>query len=109
MSEITAGSSTAGEVDRRWYAVAQTRLDHLRAVRWLDNGANDRWEPARASDGLSAHVAELRHLADHPEELRSPPPDLADVLAGIAVAGPGTAALRSLLRHFPAMSTMSTA
>ncbi len=101
LSKITAGSSTAGEIDRRWYAVAQTWLDHQREVRWLDNGANDLWEPARASDGLSAHVKELRRLADHPEELRSPPSDLVDVLAKIAIAGPGTTALRSLLRHFP--------
>lgn len=108
-------ASTSGPVDQRWYWAAPILLDLHRdeqstrtwfgqsnlAALWaghlsqralvLESDAEDRW---------TAHVEEARDLVrgrlDPP--LGAQPDDLAGVLALMAVAGPGTSALRALTR-----------
>jgi hypothetical protein len=85
----------ARQEDRQWYAVAPLLLDEARhpglAATWLRG--------AQAEDGGSVwreHRARLLRLVKDPSGLGPVPSDLAAVLARIAVAGPGTAALRAL-------------
>ncbi len=103
VEEVTAGAGRSGEPDRRWYAVAQARMDLRRGLRWPDGRSpqSDAADPEDLSRGFRAHVEELSRLAENPDELRAPPDDLVEVLARIALGSPAVTALRSLLRHFP--------
>lgn len=97
--------------DKRWYWAAPILLDRHADVRaWLDSkdcfgqvmeaalGANGGgWD----GDGLRQVILEL---IDKPGTLGPRPPDLADVLAEIALAAPGICALRALRRTLPAPS-----
>jgi len=115
LAELDGQVSTSGPVDQRWYWAAPILLDLHRneqstrtwfgqanlAAQWaghlsqrapvLEPDAEDQW---------TAHVEEARDLVrgrlDPP--LGTQPDDLAEVLALMAVAGPGTSALRALTR-----------
>jgi hypothetical protein len=52
----------------------------------------------RDSQGIRDHWSRLVAVADDPTEWGTPPSDLAERLADIAIAGPGAASLRSLTR-----------
>lgn len=100
----------SGPVDPRWYWAASSLLDdHLdhENTHWLERGhATYAWTGVSdRSEGsaLGAHVTtalELIHAERDGERsnLGAPPDDLIDVVALLALAGPGNCALRSLTR-----------
>jgi hypothetical protein len=107
-----------GPVDERWYWAAPMLLDreaHPTAARvWFDQqglagawrgdgveddaSSSDDSADTAAQDAWSDHVDEARHVAVGHGSLGIQPPDLADVLARLAVASPAVAALRALSR-----------
>ncbi len=89
-----------GPVDQRWIWAAPLLLDRERAAKWLArsnlaqrwaDGGGTRW-PEHVE--LALDVAQGR--IDPP--LRRQPDELVDVLADLALAGPGVACLRALSR-----------
>ena len=101
--------------DPAWYWAAPVFLDlhedEEGTRRWLDQaGLADVWrrdpkaDDANDDDGpaddWAAHVAQFRRMADRQIVLGPPPLDLADVLAKVALGGPGVSALRALSRVF---------
>lgn len=105
--QITAGAPTAGAEDEAWYWAApillDLRLDPAGTAQWLTQrslptlwtgGEQDEEEESRWAD----HVTAAQQLAASPPALGRPPADLADVLAEMAIGGPGTCALRALTR-----------
>ena len=101
------GEVRGGQTDQRWYWVAPAMLDRARhpGVRdWV--AAEDGWASATSdaaeSRGFRRHVAEFgRAMAGRPdldEPLGMPPGDLFQVLALLALAGPGVCAHRALRR-----------
>lgn len=98
-----------GRQDDAWYGVAPILLDLRQAeqttTEWLSRKDLDsiwsaRDDAVQDEDGSawSVNVERLKELALHPEGLGRMPDDLAQVLAQIAMAGPGVVALRSLTR-----------
>jgi hypothetical protein len=80
--------------DARWYAAAPLLLDPPELVHgWLSK-ATDPTEP----DSLIGHRRRLLDLVADPAQLGRRPRDLERVLARLAIAGPGVAALRALRR-----------
>ena len=101
------GEVPASQTDQRWYWVAPAILDRVLhpAVRdWVTS--EDGWASATSdgveSRGFRRHVAEFgRAMAEQPdlgEPLGAPPDDLFQVLALLALAGPGVCAHRALRR-----------
>lgn len=97
--------------DEQWYWAAGPLLDAAndrdRAVAWL--GARDlaaEWASGsesaeRLGESWSVHIRQVSHaVAAGPSALGKPPDDLAEVLAELALGGPGTVALRALGRGF---------
>ena len=102
-----AGEVRVGQTDQRWYWVAPAMLDHVLhpGVRdWVN--AEDGWPSATSGSaenwGFRRHVAEFGHaMAGRPdlgEPMGTPPEDLLEVLALVALAGPGVCAHRALRR-----------
>ena len=77
----------SGRETREWFS-----QDHLAGI-WSD-GSDDRED----SSGFGRHLDQAQQLLSGDLELGSPPEDLAEVLALVAIAGPGVAALRALKR-----------
>jgi hypothetical protein len=113
---IAVGNDPASAEDRDWYWAAPILLDLLaepEAQRrwWGQAQLTDLWRPpvrARAvddtgveepepSDAWQAHVKAARRLLDR-APLGRQPADLSNVMALLAVAGPGAVALRTLAR-----------
>lgn len=105
-----------GAEDKRWYWVTLARLESRHA-------GNDRtwceheWHRARLAADAEEHdepepdTAYAAHLAlwlaawdGNMDGLGRIPADLLEVIAELALAGPATCALRSLMRHEPAMA-----
>jgi len=96
--------------DESWYWAAPILLDlhgDAAATRsWFDKpdlaeawaGKHDDVEDEELTTRWVDHVAEARKLIHGHLELGSPPPDLAEVLAYLALAGPGMVSLRALSR-----------
>lgn len=99
-----------GPSDPRWYWAApfllDDRADHAH-TEWLE-----RWNATQAwtgpdgaeSTALASHIQAVLELiyaerTDARSDLGAPPRDLAEIVAQLAVAGPGTCALRCLARH----------
>ncbi|MFT3714069.1 MAG: helicase-related protein [Archangium sp.] len=94
-----------GPVDPRWYWAAPLLLD-----RKLDEKATLSWiqqeslaltwsgEEDEPDSNFQAHVEFARAVIEGRETFGAFPPDLARVLAELALAGPGTFMLRSMLR-----------
>jgi len=107
-----ATPAAAGAEDEAWYWAAPILLDlarHGKATRtWFedddlaDSWAGDESERDEGEDGEEslwhAHVAYARQLVAGGVTLGPQPSDLAHVLADLALAGPGVAALRALAR-----------
>ncbi len=105
LARITTGSnSEIGDEDHDWYWAAPLLLD-MREHRdelldWLSNlhslrsraEGDEETEP----EGWRKHVERAQQLALGNLQLGRPPEDLAAVLAKLAIAGPGTAAMRAL-------------
>ena len=107
LRQVTAGAPTAGPEDEAWYWAApillDLRLDPAGTQHWLaqqslptlwTGGEQDEEEGSRWAD----HVAEAQQMAASPRALGRPPTDLAEVLAEMAIGGPGICALRALAR-----------
>jgi len=100
--------------DEAWYWAALALLDaehHQDTARaWLEAAdenltwpklAEMRKAKEDAPDRFGEHVEEFRRCFDGELELGPAPDDLYQVLAKIALAGPGTVSLRALLRQVP--------
>ncbi|MBS1890791.1 MAG: helicase [Actinobacteria bacterium] len=93
-----------GPPDQRWYWAAPILLDVRRdggaALDWLRDGQTAaEWADADEPDDGSAwadHFAQALEVAEDAPPLGSPPADLLQVLARLAIAGPGVAPLRAL-------------
>ncbi|MCX5829132.1 MAG: helicase-related protein [Deltaproteobacteria bacterium] len=111
LANIQSGDESAGPEDETWYWAAPILLD-LRfdadlsrkwlfspdlAVIWSD-GTHDQQEGEEDETVWSAHVEYAQKLANGELTLGRKPADLCLVLAQIAVAGTGIAALRALAR-----------
>src|ERR1039457_5734493 len=107
LRHIAADAPTAGPEDEAWYWAApillDLRLDRAGTEQWLGQrslpalwtgGEQDDEDGSRWAD----HVAVAQRLATSPPTLGRPPPELAEVLAVMAIGGPGTCALRALTR-----------
>jgi hypothetical protein len=103
LGDLPEGPSTGPE-DEAWYWAAPILLDFRHekdAIRaWLDRGGLPKaWAGAGdAGEGWIAHVEAAQALARGDRLLGRRPGDLADVLAQVALAGPGNCALRALGR-----------
>jgi hypothetical protein len=94
-----------GRVDRRWYWAGVAVLDgkHARkALSWVKN--SDGWRNAESHESKHRGSAFDQHLLEFADaflagmSLGRPPDDLVDVLADLAIAGPGVCAFRALER-----------
>lgn len=102
--------------DERWYAVAPMLLDDkndagtlrswltsdepARVVADLDMDGED-GEPLVRADGLQGDLALLSRYLEGSAALGAMPIDLTDALTDLAIAGPGTCALRAISRVTP--------
>lgn len=96
-----------GQADESWYWAAQLLMDQEhdgdRLRDWLSraelasewSGGSGDHEAAR---NWGQHVRQLQRLLDEQVELGPPPDDLEEVLAKMALAGPGVVAFRALRR-----------
>jgi hypothetical protein len=117
LEDITRNAPASGDVDERWYWAAPILLDLSRdapsAKAWLGqanlaaqwrgtqavvSGDEAADEEADSNDVWGAHVRFARDVVANPGGLGRLPPDLAEVLALLAVAGPAVTALRALAR-----------
>ena len=116
LQRLPAYAASAGAEDESWYWAAPILLDlqgkgSEQALDWWEDcGLASSWgnETESAADGGSdgeggwaSHFAEARALVRGDLELGRPPDDLASLLARLAIAGPGVAALRALWRVLP--------
>lgn len=97
---LSAVPDTSAAPDQKWYWAALAILDQhaaTGAIDWLD--APDGWLSTHPDeDSFAEHVAEFRKVLHRELELGPVPSDLAEVLAELALGGPGVLALRSLGR-----------
>lgn len=118
LEQVVARWAGSGEIDERWYWAAPILLDYLKApgdarAFWFQNKLAADWsgeEDRTDSDGeretesaWAEHVAQARALlaeASRPDHhpLGTPPADLIDVLAKLALGNPAVLSLRSLAR-----------
>jgi hypothetical protein len=110
LAPILSGTPQEGRADESWYWAAPIVLDLEYAPHatqaWL--GRDDlaiRWEgldeasaPETEPTAWAAHVEQAQSMLDGWRPEGPPPDDLVEVLIDLALAGPGTAALRSLNR-----------
>lgn len=118
LAPLVGETGTGDNCDRRWYWVALARLEGTespQARAWCERT----WANARVGGGEDVD-GEGEGLADEPrtgftdhvqfwlqaweaplESMGPVPPDLAEVLATVALAGPAACALRTLARHWP--------
>jgi len=97
-----------GPVDERWYWAAplllDAKLEHAATSDWVEqDDLAARWIGEVEEDGepdlWAEHVAEARRmLSTRGADLRTPPDDLVDVLAMLALAGPAVSMFRALER-----------
>jgi hypothetical protein len=115
LASVLPEVASAGAPDPAWYWAAPLFLDladdeqatrqwvgqeNLADVWRTDPEAEDAGEESTAADDWATHVAQFRRMADRQISLGPPPPDLPDVLAKVALAGPAVVALRALSRLF---------
>lgn len=98
---ITQGRPAGGAIDQRWYWAAPLLLDRRNHPATIDGwfgleGVEADWTDESAT-GFERHVeAAWDVLIDDAEPLGRVPPDLAAVLAEVAVAGPAVCSLRAI-------------
>ena len=111
LRELRPYRQAEGRVDEAWYWAAPLLLDlhfHKKVVRawWAADDLAERWRAGDDSDEESdysassweEHLQHARKLLNGEIALGHPPDDLVPVLARMAIAGPGVAALRALSR-----------
>jgi len=113
LAPIRAGADADGQEDDSWYWAAPVLLDEAHypqlARRWLERrdlaatwaGGDVEAGDEEGQTGWLLHVDQMRRLLRGEIELKRPPADLGLVLARNALAGPGVAALRALMRVSP--------
>ena len=114
LNPLLQDAPDTGPNDESWYWAAPILLDLAGegsarefwatpslAISWSRMDGEDGGTQEDADEGWSAHVDEVRRLLQGELVLGRPPDDLAELLALVAVAGPGTAALRALDRVLP--------
>lgn len=96
-----------GRADERWYWAAPVLLDRQfaeEAIDWLDEEGDGGFAASLADDegavgrAVRRHLALLRDAAHGRLPLGRRPDDLADVLAEVALGGPGVCAVRAMQR-----------
>lgn len=102
---LIKGSPTEGPADQTWYWATPFLLDFAedesQTLAWLSSaetiasGETDD-EDGEGQSGWSAHLERAQELLNSREQLGRPPADLVEVVARMAIAGPGVAALRAL-------------
>ena len=99
--ELPKGGS--GTPDQRWYWAGPALLDgalHRDAAGWVEGVEN--WlppSPERTDHrGFAQHVAEFHQTMHDRPDLGTPPDDLVEILAIVALAGPAVCAHRALRR-----------
>jgi hypothetical protein len=114
LEQLVARYATAAGEDEQWYWVAPVLLDSGEdsraasawlaepklAARWSGEEVDETGDGAGGSSALKrVHVPRLQQIAaGNPPTMGQPPGDLAEVLAKMALAAPGTAALRAIAR-----------
>jgi hypothetical protein len=117
LDRLVAGAPTEGDVDERWFWAAPILLDREQfpeeTYRWFGQASlAELWRGGIEDDeavdaeeaeprGWSQHVDAARRCAREGAErltLGRVPPDLVDVLAQMAIAGPSVCAARALAR-----------
>jgi hypothetical protein len=102
LEPLLAGRPTEGAVDEKWYWATPFLLDleddSDTAYAWLGRAsAPQAWTgPDERGDDFARHIQAAWELT--PDGLGRPPEDLLEILARLALAGPGVTALRSLSR-----------
>jgi hypothetical protein len=113
-AELTSAAPEDGVVDERWYWALPMLLDRAGLgqeedeIWWDAPDLVARWQGAEQDDldehgSLREHLAQARDVVADPSQLGRAPDDLAAVTTRLALAGPGTAALRALHRVAPEM------
>ncbi|MDR2368571.1 MAG: DEAD/DEAH box helicase [Deltaproteobacteria bacterium] len=103
LAKLPAGPKT-GTADQRWYWAAPVFLSGRDGLRdWLDGQGPDGWGAlageAVRGEIFNAHLDLLR--GTEASDLGRMPADLAEVLADLALGGPGNCALRALAMAAP--------
>jgi hypothetical protein len=103
---VGAATHAEGIADQRWYWAAPLLLDRQAASAdgfWETWNLAEAWSGGQRADAGNwpRHVDEARNVYAHGLELGRPPEDLVDVLAVMALAAPGVAALRAIGRVLP--------
>ncbi|MYB09221.1 MAG: helicase [Acidimicrobiia bacterium] len=101
IAPLLHSAPATGPIDQRWYWAAPLFLDQERhpsaANRLLDLHQADHWNNEPPGEGLRAHLEQAVAMADSGTQVLGRPPDnLAEVLAELAVGGPGQCALRAM-------------
>jgi hypothetical protein len=121
LASIKSGGESSGPEDETWYWAAPILLDLQfdadlsrgwifspdLAGSWSD-GTNDQQEGGEDETAWSAHVEYAQKLANDELTLGRKPADLCLVLAQMAIAGPGVAALRALARVTGGIDNVTT-
>ena len=110
-------SAQHGPVDRRWYWIALARIERQLAPTsrlWCE----ERWSDARLGADDEVHDLDSAFHAlmeqwllawdGRIEGLGRVPPDVAEVLASLALSGPANCALRALTRRWPLTNPSAT-
>jgi hypothetical protein len=103
LSSLPAGGEGV-RPDERWYWAAPVLLESRSGLlQWCldENGWPAATAERESGTGFMEHVEFLVQAAQGKIDLGPRPLDLADVLADLALAGPGTCALRALSRIAP--------
>lgn len=107
---VGVSKKRGGRPDKRWYWAALALLDRHyysdEVGNWFGSKENElRWENCMEAQRESKedaffkqHVKQFKEFFEKPEKLGPRPWDLINVLTKFALASPGVAALRSLLR-----------
>ena len=104
LAELPLGAAE-GRVDERWYWAAVAMLEHQPdLLSWAEDPSG--WEavlPERdeSREQFRRHVEELAKAMRGQLDLGVRPPDLAEVVARIALAAPGACSIRALKRLVP--------
>ena len=105
VTELTADAPVSGNEDPGWYLaiplILDSEADEARTWSWLSAdetlaAGEKEDESEEGPTGWSAHLERAREMLGSNPQLGRPPADLAEVVARLAIAGPGTAALRSI-------------
>ncbi|MFU0443986.1 helicase-related protein [Pseudocitrobacter faecalis] len=103
-------SKRGSRPDERWYWAALAMLDNkAHYLQWLTH--NEEWSTgdSETSEPFQEHLALYRQAANGELDLGPRPKDIADVLCDLALAAPGTCALRTLNRFNPTPETIPPA